>query len=81
MSAEELLASIGETQHDGYRQANYRAGVITRDDDAVEAVRFYKTEGAGFTGWIVRSTTDPCDYSDPIPTKGEAIAMLLRWGR
>lgn len=40
-----------------------------------EARRFYKSEGADFSGWVVRSGLD---YSDPIPNKREAMKHL-RW--
>jgi hypothetical protein len=61
----------------GYRQV--RPGLLLRDDGQVEAVRFYLADGAAFSGWIVRSTTDQYSYSDPIPTKPEAIDALLGW--
>jgi hypothetical protein len=61
----------------GYRQ-DY-PGKLIRDDGIVEALRYYQSEGAGFSGWIVRSTTDQYSYSDPIPTKPEAIEILLDW--
>jgi hypothetical protein len=60
---------------------NYRAARIVRDDGQAEARRFYKSEGAAFSGWIVSSTSDSYSYSDPIPTKAEAIEALLRWDR
>jgi hypothetical protein len=63
----------------GYTQAPYRAGRILRNDGEVEAVRFYKSEGAAFSGWIVRSIHDQYSVSDPIPTKAEAIEQLLGW--
>jgi len=69
------------TRSKGYTQAAYRAGRIVRDDQQVEAVRFYKSEGATFSGWIVRSTTDDYSVSDPIPTKAEAIEALLGWDK
>lgn len=40
-----------------------------------EAERFYKRDGATFSGWIVRHGLD---YSDPIPNKREALKHL-RW--
>ena len=40
-----------------------------------EATRFYKKDGADFTGWIVRSGLD---YSDAIANKREAVKHL-RW--
>ncbi|MFF3928213.1 hypothetical protein [Streptomyces hirsutus] len=38
------------------------------------ARRFYKKDGASFSGWIVDS--GPYSYSDPIANKREAIASL-----
>ena len=54
-------------------------GRITRDDGIVEAVRYYRSEGASFSGWVVRSIYDPHSYSDPIPTKVDAAKALLAW--
>lgn len=54
-------------------------GRIERKDGQVEAVRYYKTDGANFSGWIVRSNRDIYSYSDPIPTKAEAIKAMLTW--
>ncbi|MEU9405526.1 hypothetical protein AB0E08_07465 [Streptomyces sp. NPDC048281] len=42
-----------------------------------EATRHYRYEGAGFSGWIVRSNGG-LDYSDSIPNKREALKHL-RW--
>jgi hypothetical protein len=46
--------------------------------DGVEVVatarRFYRYEGADFSGWIVER--GPQDYSEPIPNKREAMASL-----
>lgn len=38
-----------------------------------EATRFYKKDGADFSGWIVRSRQD---YTDPIPNKRAAMTHL-----
>lgn len=38
-----------------------------------EATRFYKRDGADFSGWVVRSGLD---YTDPIPNKPEAMEAL-----
>lgn len=38
-----------------------------------QARRFYKRNGSSFSGWIVESGLD---YSDPIPTKPEAMGTL-----
>lgn len=56
-------------------------GRLERSDEEVEAVRYYKTEGATFSGWVIRSRVDSYSYSDPIPTKAEAIRYLLQWDR
>jgi len=40
-----------------------------------EATRFYKRDGAGFSGWVV-SAGGGLSYSDPIPNKREAMAQL-----
>lgn len=40
-----------------------------------EATRFYKSEGADFSGWVVRCNQNP---SDPIPNKRDAMREL-RW--
>lgn len=38
-----------------------------------EATRFYKSEGAAFSGWVITSGRN---YSDPIPTKTEAVEHI-----
>lgn len=38
-----------------------------------EATRFYKRDGADFSGWVVRSRQD---YTDSIPNKREAMQAL-----
>jgi len=53
-------------------------GHIVRGDLPVEAVRFYRREGTAFSGWIVREIFGR-RYSDPLPTKAEALAALLAW--
>lgn len=55
-------------------------GYLVRDDGKVEAVRYWAGRD-GFAGWVVRSTSDRYSYSDPIPTKAEAVAALLAWDR
>ncbi|QDN64374.1 hypothetical protein [Streptomyces sp. S1D4-14] len=42
-----------------------------------EATRFYKSEGASFSGWVV-STGGGLSYGDPIPNKRQALKEL-RW--
>lgn len=55
-------------------------GRIVRADGLVEATRYYRTEGAAFSGWIVRSVLGPpTNGSDPIPTKQAAVTALLSW--
>jgi hypothetical protein len=61
----------------GYHQD--QPGWLTRDDDKAEAVRYYLSEGSSFSGWIVRSVHNRYSYSDPIPTRAEAVAELLAW--
>lgn len=40
------------------------------------AKRFYKSEGANLSGWIVAHKTKRDDYSDPIPNRREALQAL-----
>mgnify|MGYP001606121523 CR=1 FL=1 len=40
------------------------------------ATRYFKYQGASVPGWIVKS--GPFEYSDPIPTKREAMQCLRR---
>lgn len=54
-------------------------GKLVRDDGLVEAERYYQSEGARFSGWIVRVVDDRYSYSDPIPNKAEAAEVLLSW--
>ncbi len=75
--AERMKANKMKTKK-GYTQDG---DTLTRDDGNAEAVRYYKRDGANFTGWIVRSTTDRFSYSDAIPTKDRAIAALLKWDK
>lgn len=42
-----------------------------------EATRFYKNEGADFSGWVV-SSHGGLNYGDPLPNKREAMKHL-RW--
>ena len=51
-------------------------GQLTTLDGRFEAVRFTLKEGASFSGWIVRSTTNRNLYSDPISNKQDAIFAL-----
>lgn len=53
--------------------------ILDRDKyDAVEIVatarRFYRSDGADFSGWIVES--GPFNYTDPIPNKRLAMMSL-----
>ena len=43
-----------------------------------EAVRFYQTQGDGFSGWVVRSKYDSYSYSDPILNPRRAEQELRR---
>lgn len=54
-------------------------GRLSRDDGLVEAVRYYRSDGASFSGWVIRSTYDSYSYSDPISNKTEAAECLLSW--
>ncbi|MFC8889555.1 hypothetical protein ACFT54_10085 [Streptomyces cinereoruber] len=38
------------------------------------ARRFYKKDGADFSGWVVES--GPHSYSDPVPNKPQAMTVL-----
>ena len=42
----------------------------------VVATRFYKREGAGFSGWVVRSARTG-HYSDPRPNREMAVSTLM----
>lgn len=53
-----------------------------RDDVEViaTATRYYKTlDGTDFSGWVVASVSDYSNYTDPIPTKREAMKSLRRF--
>lgn len=54
-----------------HRDLPYEVEVIA------EAARFYKQEGADFSGWVV-SSHGGLNYGDPIPNKREALKHL-RW--
>ena len=41
-------------------------------------MRFYRRQGAAFSGWIVREIFGN-GYLDPLPAKAEALAALLAW--
>jgi hypothetical protein len=43
------------------------------------AERFYKSDGASFTGWIVRTKIGSRNYSDPISNKRDALRLLTEW--
>ena len=64
-------SDIRVTDYSGPRMGAYIGG--TR---VAEAVRYYKSEGSGFSGWVVRSVSDPYNYSDPISTRKEARLAL-----
>ena len=54
-------------------------GFLQTDDGRFETVRFYKARDAGFSGWVVRSTSDQYLYSDPLPNRAAAIRTLRAW--
>jgi hypothetical protein len=56
------------------RRLIVRSGRLELGD--YEAERLTRADGADFSGWIVRSKTNPSDYSDPLPNKRRAIEVL-----
>lgn len=50
-----------------------------QEDPNVDATRFYRKEGADFSGWVVARGQSV--YSDPIPTKKEAIQLMPELAR
>jgi hypothetical protein len=54
-----------------YRDLPYEVEIIA------EATRFYKKDGADFSGWVV-SSHGGLNYGDPMPNKREAVKHL-RW--
>jgi len=42
----------------------------------IEATRFYKSDGCGFTGWVARDTIHTFNYSDPLPNEKEAREVM-----
>jgi hypothetical protein len=42
----------------------------------ITATRFYKSEGASFSGWVVSNEEDRFHYSDPIASKARAIEIM-----
>lgn len=69
--------SLVPVRSKGYAQP--APGTLIRDDGKVQAKRFTKRDGANFSGWVVSEYMDRHAYSDPIPTKSEAIDVLLGW--
>lgn len=69
-------AGLPPVRTEGYTR-KFRGYLVRNDGEAI-ARRFYKSEGAAFSGWIV-SDPDQLGFSDPIPTAEEAIATLLQW--
>jgi len=51
-------------------------GQLTATDGRFEAVKYTIASGSTFSGWIVRSTTDRFNTSDPLRNKSEAIRVL-----
>lgn len=64
----------------GLWQLDYLMGCIEAVDEGgevlVTADRFTQSEGASFTGWVVRKGAD---FTDPIRTKKAAVEMLKLW--
>lgn len=44
-----------------------------------EATKFTKSNGAQFSGWVVKHHFDNSRLSDPISTKTEALRVLRKW--
>lgn len=44
-----------------------------------EATRFYKREGASFSGWIISQPSNGNYNTEPIPNKRQAAAALREW--
>jgi len=42
----------------------------------IRAKRFYKADGATFSGWVVSNDIDPHHCSDPISNRTDAIATM-----
>jgi len=64
----------------GVWMLDYRMGWLEVVDDEGEelarADRFLQSEGASFSGWVVRQGAD---FSDPIGTKEAAVELLKLW--
>lgn len=81
MLADEITsaARMAKTRPQRLKVALSTRHQMERSDGEAEAVRYWKSEGATFSGWIVRSTHNSYSYSDPIPTQAEARRTLLTW--
>lgn len=64
----------------GLRVVEVAPTLYLTPDLEVEAARFSRAEGAHFTGWVVRYDRRG-EYSDPIPTKAEALRLMVEWPR
>lgn len=71
---------MGRTQSDqfpGFRVVQLHPGLYVlvnpKGMEVGEAQRFYRSQGAAFSGWVVKGMGG---YSDPIPNKDEALREL-----
>jgi hypothetical protein len=64
----------------GLRVVEVSPDVYLTPDLEVEATRSYLSRGDYFSGWIVRCERDR-SYSDSIPTKAEALQVMVDWPR
>lgn len=64
----------------GLRVVEVSPDVYLTPDLEVEAMRSYLSRGDYFSGWTVRCLRDG-SYSDPIPTKAEALRVMTDWPR
>jgi hypothetical protein len=78
MDAEDAVLQAARRSRKGWAAG---PGRIVRKDGLVEATRFYRADGAAFSGWIVSRVggSPNVGYSDPIPTRAAAVAALLAW--
>lgn len=54
-----------------------RPGFLVREDQQVEAVRYYTNDTDGWYGWVVRDLDG--GFSDPLPNRVEAVKAMLTW--
>jgi len=48
-------------------------------EEIAEATRFYKSEGATFSGWIIRQASNGNHSTEPIANKRAAMKELRGW--